>query len=175
MALTGSNNEQKIWNYLMAHFNNKYGVAGLMGNIKAESALSPINLQDSFEPKLGFSDQSYTDAVDSGRYTNFIHDSAGYGLAQWTFWSRKRALYEFAKKKKKSIGDLEMQLEFLVEELKGYTEVYNAIKNGTEARFPTGRPSTSPSIKRARSQRPSSSASPATRRSTMPSNCFWRT
>ena len=130
MALTGSNNEQKIWNYLMAHFNNKYGVAGLMGNLKAESALSPKNLQDSFESKLGFTDQSYTDAIDSGSYTNFIYDSAGYGLAQWTFWSRKRALYEFAKKKKKSIGDLEMQLEFLVEELKGYTEVYNAIKNG---------------------------------------------
>lgn len=134
MALTGSNNEQKIWNYLMAHFNNKYGVAGLMGNIKAESALSPINLQDSFEKKLGYNDQSYTDAIDSGRYMNFVHDSAGYGLAQWTFWSRKRALLEFAQKKKKSIGDLEMQLEFLVEELKGYKEVYNAIKNGKSVR-----------------------------------------
>jgi len=56
MSLVGNNNEQKIWNYLMAHFNNKYGVAGLMGNLKAESALSPINLQDSFETKLGKTD-----------------------------------------------------------------------------------------------------------------------
>lgn len=130
MALTGKDNEQKIWNYLMTHFKNKYGVAGLMGNIKAESALSPINLQDSFEPKLGFNDQSYTNAIDNGTYTNFVHDSAGYGLAQWTFWSRKKALLDFARSKKASIGDLEMQLEFLVKELQGYTEVYNAIKNG---------------------------------------------
>ena len=28
----------------------------------------------------------YTAAVDSGRYKNFVHDGAGDGLAQWTFW-----------------------------------------------------------------------------------------
>ena len=134
MSLVGNNNEQKIWNYLMAHFNNKYGVAGLMGNLKAESALSPINLQDSFETKLGKTDQSYTNGVDNGTYMNFIQDSAGYGLAQWTFWSRKKALLNYARSKGKSIGDLEMQLEFLVEELKGYPEVYNAIKNGKSVR-----------------------------------------
>ena len=30
-------------------------------------------------------DKEYTDAVDGGTYTAFSSDSAGYGLAQWTY------------------------------------------------------------------------------------------
>lgn len=41
MALTGNTNEQKIWNYLKSKLNNDYGVAGLMGNLYAESGLNP--------------------------------------------------------------------------------------------------------------------------------------
>ena len=86
----------------------------MMGNLFAESALSPINLQNTYEKKLGYSDSTYTTAVDNGTYTNFIKDSAGYGLAQWTFWSRKQNLLNYAKSKGVSIGDLNMQLEFLM-------------------------------------------------------------
>ena len=92
MALTGSTNAQKIWNYLKGRGLNSYGTAALMGNLYAESALNPKNLQNTYEKKLGYTDESYTAAVDSGKYGNFVHDSAGYGLAQWTFWSRKEAL-----------------------------------------------------------------------------------
>lgn len=134
MGLIGANNEEKIWNFLYSKIGNKYGVAGLMGNLQAESALKPTNLQDSFESKLGYNDTTYTDAVDSGRYGNFIHDKAGYGLAQWTFWSRKNALLQYAKSKKVSIGNLEMQLEFLVNEIQGYTEVWKTLKNAKSVR-----------------------------------------
>ena len=65
-------------------------------------------------------DAEYTELVDKGRYTNFVRDSAGYGLAQWTYWSRKEALLAYAKASKKSIGDLEMQLDFLLKELSSY-------------------------------------------------------
>lgn len=34
-------NEQKIWSFLMGKIGNAYGVAGLMGNLNAESALNP--------------------------------------------------------------------------------------------------------------------------------------
>lgn len=40
----------------MQDIKNPYGVAGLMGNLYAESALSPINLQNSYEKKLGYTD-----------------------------------------------------------------------------------------------------------------------
>lgn len=110
-------NEQKIWSFLMERINNPYGVAGLMGNLYAESGLRPNNLQNSYEKSLGMTDESYTAAVDSGAYDNFVKDAAGYGLAQWTYWSRKKALKEFADWLNLSIGDLTMQLEFLWKEL----------------------------------------------------------
>ena len=110
MSLTGKNNEEKIWNFLTGKGLNSYGAAGLMGNLFAESGLNPHNLQNTYEKKLGYTDDDYTDAVDSGKYTGFVHDSAGYGLAQWTFWSRKEALLNYVKAAGASIGDLETQL-----------------------------------------------------------------
>lgn len=125
-------NEQLIWNYFKSHGLNDFGTAGLMGNLYAESGLNPKNLQQTYERKLGYIDDSYTDAVDHGIYTNFVKDSAGYGIAQWTFWSRKQALFSFAKSREKSIGDLNMQLDFLMKELReGYIGVLNTLCNAT--------------------------------------------
>ena len=84
MALTGTTNEQRIWNFCISKGMSKCGASGLMGNIYAESGLIPTNLQNSFEKKLGYTDADYTSAVDSGSYDNFVRDSAGSGLCQWT-------------------------------------------------------------------------------------------
>lgn len=130
---TGSVEDEKtIWNFLMVHIDNEYGVAGLMGNLYAESALRSNNLQQSYETKLGYNDTTYTAAVDNGSYDNFVKDAAGYGLAQWTYWSRKQAMLEFHQSKKKSIGDLKTQLEFLIKELsESYKGVWSDLKNAT--------------------------------------------
>lgn len=122
-----------IWDFLKKEGFSDFGVAGLMGNLDAESALRPNNLQDTYSREFKLSDVEYTTKVDNGTYTNFVHDEAGYGLAQWTYWSRKENLLNYAKSKKKSIGDLEMQLEFLVKELKTsyINSVYNILKNAT--------------------------------------------
>lgn len=118
---TGSAADEKaIWNYLMRELGNAYGVAGLMGNLYAESGLRSDNLENSAERRLGYNDASYTEAVDAETYDNFINDHAGYGLAQWTYWSRKRDLLIHAKKCGKSIGDCEMQLGYLMKELRAY-------------------------------------------------------
>ena len=84
---TEMTSEQKIWNFLLSKLNNEYGVAGLMGNLYAESGLRPNNLQNTFEISLGMSDAQYTAAVDNGSYSKekFARDGAGYGMAQWTF------------------------------------------------------------------------------------------
>lgn len=128
---TGSESDEKrMWDYLLDKLGNEYGVAGLMGNIYAESGLRSNNLQNAYETKLGYTDATYTTAVDNGSYTNFVHDSAGYGLAQWTYYSRKQALLDYAKASKKSIGDYEMQLGFLYKELSGsYASVLSELKN----------------------------------------------
>lgn len=135
MTLKGSNNEARIWNYCIARGLTEAGAAGLMGNLYAESALNPKNLQNSYEKKLGHTDESYTAAVDNGTYGNFVRDRAGYGLAQWTYWSRKEALLAFARSKGRSIGDLEMQLDFCFKELSsGYKAVLNTLKTATTVR-----------------------------------------
>ena len=117
-------NEKTIWDFLMGKLKNTYGVAGLMGNLYAESGLRPDNLQNSYERKFGLTDQEYTRRVDSGTYTQFVNDQAGYGLAQWTFHTRKNALLDFARSRGTSIGDLQMQLDFLWKEL---SEKYPAL------------------------------------------------
>ena len=123
--------EKTIWDFLHGKIGNAYGAAGMMGNLYAESALRPNNLQNTYEKKFGMTDAEYTAAVDDGSYTNFVKDSAGYGLAQWTYWSRKLALLEFAQAAGKSIGDLQTQLDFLWKELQGYTSVLNTLKSAT--------------------------------------------
>jgi len=127
-------NESRVWSALLAALNNPFGAAGLMGNLYAESALNPKNLQQSFERRLGYTDDSYTAAVDTGGYKRFVDDGAGYGLAQWTYHTRKAKLLTFARVRGTSIGDLDMQLDFLIEEIKGYTGVWSALINATSVR-----------------------------------------
>lgn len=121
--------ELTIYNTLYSAIKNPFGVCGLMGNLKAESNLLSNNLQNTYNDSLGLSDEEYTKKVDNGSYTNFVNDSAGYGLAQWTFHTRKQKLLDFAKAKKKSIGDEGMQLEFLINEIKGYSTVWSTLLN----------------------------------------------
>ena len=129
-----TDNAKIIWAFLTGKGLNAFAVAGIMGNLKAESALNPKNLQQTYEKKLGYTDVSYTEAVDNGTYGNFVKDSAGYGLAQWTYWSRKQALLEYAQSVKKSIGDLNMQLEFLWKEMQGYKAVMSVLKTATSVK-----------------------------------------
>lgn len=123
-----------IWEYFKAKGFSDCGIAGLMGNIQAESNFKATNLQQTYEKSLKMSDEEYTKAVDNGTYTNFVKDSAGYGLAQWTYWSRKQSLLNYAKKCKKSIGDLQMQLDFMYSELKGYKEVLKTLQTAKTVR-----------------------------------------
>lgn len=128
---------ERIWNSLLPVIKNEYGVAALMGNLHAESGLMPNNLQNSYETSLGFTDESYTEAVDNGTYTveQFVNDGAGYGLAQWTFSSRKQALYDLKILYARSIGDVDLQVEMILRELMfDYPEVYAALQNATSIR-----------------------------------------
>ena len=134
MALRGSTAQERTWNFFCDKGLNHYAISGIMASIRAESGFNPRNLQNSCEKKSGYTDATYTAAVDNGSYANFIRDSFGYGYAQWTYWSRKQNLLNFAKKKGKSIGDEEMQLEFLWEELSGaYKGVLKKLKSATSA------------------------------------------
>lgn len=126
--------EKHIWDDLYRRIGNPYGVAGLMGNLYAESGLRPNDLEGKYEKRFGMTDDEYTDCVDSGMYTNFVHDAAGYGIAQWTYSSRKEALLAFAKAAGASIGDLDMQLDFLWKELQSYKAVKSVLLSAKSVR-----------------------------------------
>lgn len=128
---TTTNNEQIIWNFFKGKGLNDFAIAGIMGNLYAESGLRSTNLQNFYEKKLGYTDESYTAAVDDGSYSNFVKDSAGYGLAQWTYWSRKQSLLEYAQSVGKSIGDLFMQLDFLWKEMQTYKTMITSLSTVT--------------------------------------------
>ena len=129
--VTTDGNDKTIWNFLKGKGLNDFAIAGIMGNIYAESGFKPTNLQNTYEKKLGYTDDSYTAAVDNGSYGNFVKDSAGYGLAQWTYWSRKQALLEYARSVGKSIGDLSMQLDFMWKEMQGYKSMMTTLNSAT--------------------------------------------
>lgn len=118
----------------MSKIGNPYGVAGLMGNLYVESRLDSTLLQGTSSRRLGLSSQEYTAKVDNGSYSEFISDKAGYGLAQWTYSTRKEALLNYAQKAKCSIGDLSMQLSFLWEELQSYKICLETLKKATSVK-----------------------------------------
>ena len=127
--------ERQIFAFLKSQGLSDAGAAGAMGNMFAESGLNSRNLQNSYEKKLGYTDASYTKAVDNGSYRNFAFDKAGYGLCQWTYSTRKAALLAFAKTCGTSIGDAEMQLKFFMKELReGYPAVLSVLKTSTMVR-----------------------------------------
>ena len=117
-------NEQRIFAFFAGKGFTAAGIFGMLGNIRDESGGNPRNLQNSYEKKLGYTDDSYTEAVDTGTYKNFAHDAAGYGLAQWTYSTRKENLLKFARNQGDSIGDFDMQLAFMYQELRGYKTLF---------------------------------------------------
>lgn len=124
-----------LWKFFAGKIGNVFGVAGLLGNLNAESNLIAANLEMSKRTSLGYTSKSYTEAVDNGSYRNFAGDWAGYGLAQWTDSTRKKNLFAFAQQKSASIGNRKMQAEFLLYELESkFTAVLSILKNAKTVR-----------------------------------------
>ena len=133
--------DKNIWDYLLKQLGNEYGVAGLMGNIYAESGMRANRVEMLCLKRLSqngqnYNDTTYTAAIDSGRISRatFLNPlpgkQYGYGLCQWTSPSRKAGLYDLVKSKGVSISDENTQLEWLMKELTTtYPTVLKTLKN----------------------------------------------
>lgn len=90
-------------------------IAAIMGNLFVESHYSPLISQkdssDYYQPEYC---EEYSSQVANGQ-----EDGLGWGLAQWTYYSRKKGLYDYAMNKGdiSYFGDMDTQLEYLVWEL----------------------------------------------------------
>ena len=126
IAFTISGNASSIRNHLLNHGFTRAGAAGVMGNLYAESGLNPRVYEKSKHKRIGLSNEEYIRRTNDGTYKNFVTDKAGFGLAQWTYHLRKRALLDMCRGR---IGDLHCQLNYLVKELRGYRRLYGILKS----------------------------------------------
>lgn len=106
--------EQTIYNNLRNAGMSVAGACALMGNMKAESGMKS-NIAQRGMTKL--TDEQYTEKFDR-QPESCYKDGVGYGLCQWTYWTRKQALRQCAASWGVSVGDEDMQVAFAVKELK---------------------------------------------------------
>lgn len=120
--------EATIWARLRAKGFSETATAAIMGNMQGESGLISYRLQGDFGAGYARS-IAYTADVDSGKLTrdDFLYrgpGGGGYGLCQWTFWSRKAGLYDLAKSYGLSVGDEQVQIDWLYTEIQKPEYVY---------------------------------------------------
>lgn len=111
--------EYDILSRFVSHGMTTTAAEAMWGNIAKESGGESNRVQGDFSPTRMVS-KAYTKDVDEGRISpdTWARDGRGYGLIQWTFWSRKQGLLNYAKAHGKSIGDTAMQADYVVLELK---------------------------------------------------------
>ena len=124
--------EQQIWEHLVQLTDNPVAAAGIMGNLYYESNLDPGRVQNA--DSLPVPEEDYADLSQRGIYEDFAEDGHGYGLCQWTFPSRKLRLLELAEAQGCSMGNVEVQLHLLGEELEQYNMLYR-ISHADSIRF----------------------------------------
>lgn len=111
--------EQTIYNRLRYHGMTEAAALGMLGNWACESGNEPFRVQGDFSAYRTIS-KAYVQSLTNGSMTKqqFQNDQKGFGLAQWTYYSRKAELYDFWKVSGKGIDDASMQADFAVKELK---------------------------------------------------------
>ena len=124
------NKEKKIWDMLMKEVGNSYGVAGLMGNLMAESSLNPVCKTGGKGDIRKLSGSEYAKQVMSGKIApyDFAHDGVAFGLVQWCYYSRKEGLFKFIREKKLDISSYEAQVKYILVEIKKYKTVWRTLQ-----------------------------------------------
>lgn len=115
--------EQTIYTSLIRAGLTPEGAAGSMGNMFAESTMKANIAQRGMTT---LSDEAYTAASDMGQI-DFVHDAVGYGLCQWTYYTRKAGLLSYARECGVSVGDEDMQVNYYLKELQDYPGVLSVL------------------------------------------------
>jgi len=120
--------EKVIWDFLLNATGNACGAAAIMGNLMAESSLKPTCATGKNKTA------NYVKDADNGA-VDFANDGVAFGLVQWCYKTRKAGLLAYAKSTGRSVGHLQMQLEYLVKEMsESYKTAWNAVCNATDLR-----------------------------------------
>lgn len=111
---------QQIYNRLRGHGMTQAGALGVLGNWECESNCEPYRVQGDFSSSRRAS-HLYVQSVECRELSKdqFSNDAKGFGLAQWTYCSRKEELYDYWQKNKlANLDTTELQVDFAVKEFK---------------------------------------------------------
>ena len=112
-GIYGGTPEEALWFSFIAAGYSEESTAGVMGNIFQESGFN-TSAADWTRPDWSV---QYLAAVDSGTISRdeFIHDGQGFGIAGFTYHKCKAVVYDLAKDRGKSVTDVEIQVEALLQ------------------------------------------------------------
>ena len=121
VTLVGDDNIEKAFNFFIQKGLKPYQSAGIVGNLKAESGVTPgLHQIIAGEPR---------------RIDDDPIPDRGYGIAQWTTPDRQDGLINYAKSKNKKPSDLDVELEYVWKELTtDYGSTLKKIKNSSTLR-----------------------------------------
>jgi hypothetical protein len=102
-TITGSDNEEIIFKYLVSKGLTAAQAAGILGNMQQESTFNPAKIEGG--------------AIAPDTYTPV--NGTGFGLIQWTYTDRQQPLIDLAKSSNRKITDINLQLDYMWQELTG--------------------------------------------------------
>lgn len=110
---------QTIFDRLRGGGLSETGALALIGNWECESNCEPCRVQGDFSADRHVS-RDYASSIDNALISDntFCRDARGWGLAQWTFWTRKQGLLLFCRARAISVASEEAQVDFALKELR---------------------------------------------------------
>ena len=132
---------QTIYNCFRRGGLTEAAALGFLGNWWCESNCEPFRLQGDFSSYKTAS-KAYVQNVTNGIITRdqFAHDQKGFGTAQWTYFSRKYALFDFWKASGQKLDSAEMQTAFALKELReDYKALFDFLKSTSDIFTATSR------------------------------------
>lgn len=124
-----SENESIVANLLRDRGFDDLHIAAIMGNWACESDNNPRQVQHGFGYCNDMNGNGVDDCTEQDDYPPELigNPRAGYGLAQWTYPSRCRALVDFAAASAAHSGQADVQVAFFCLEFSGSIDRFNAM------------------------------------------------
>lgn len=131
---------QTIYNRLRVAGLTEAGALGCLGNWECESNCEPGRVQGDFSSFRSIS-KAYVQSITTFALSRdaFARDQKGFGLAQWTYYTRKQELYDYWRSSNLAIDSVDLQVAFALKEfqrdfaadlaiLKKTNDIYEACK-----------------------------------------------
>lgn len=109
--------ERQVYDILIKAGISHAGACGILANAQAESDFCSDNMENYYNKKFGVTDDEYTQLADLEQI-DFVNDTVGYGLWQFTYYEFKQVLLDTARSNGASVSDVETQTETLIKILK---------------------------------------------------------